>query len=83
MPTETISIDELRNQLTQIRLEEDLTYQELATLIGLPSHSPIHRFINIPGWQPNARTVYKMRRFLLNRREEQRPRRRGGIEVRA
>jgi secreted Zn-dependent insulinase-like peptidase len=71
---QAIGVDELRSQLNQIRLEEDLTYSALAAHIGLREHSGLHRFLNSQKRQPTDRTLHKIRRFLNERRVPRRGR---------
>jgi transcriptional regulator with XRE-family HTH domain len=55
-------------ELRRIRLEEDLTYLELARRIGL-SERTLYRAMNVPDSNVWDRTMFKMRRYLNRRRE--------------
>jgi transcriptional regulator with XRE-family HTH domain len=61
-------------QLNQIRLEEDLTYTELATRIGMKDGSALNRLLRDER-EPMDRTLYKIRKFL-SARQSPRPKRR-------
>jgi hypothetical protein len=50
-------------QLAALRLDEDLTYRELAEHIGV-DHTALFRLLNTPSARPNDRTLHKIRRYL-------------------
>jgi len=54
-------------ELNQIRLEDDLSIPALAEAIGLEP-STLHRLLFTPGRKPYDRTLFKVRRFLADRR---------------
>lgn len=61
--------------LNRIRLDEDLTYEQLAELIrqsgaGDVDPSVLHRMLNTPDYKPFDRTLHKIRRFLDGRKAE-------------
>lgn len=60
-------------ELNRIRLDEDLTFSELATRIGLKDASSLNRLLR-EGRQPQERTLYKIRRFLTSRGKPRRRR---------
>jgi transcriptional regulator with XRE-family HTH domain len=55
-------------ELQRIRLDEDLSYEELADRIGLKDNSTLHRLLNNPDRIPFDRTLHKIRRFLEERK---------------
>lgn len=55
-------------QLNQIRLDEDLTLEELAGEIGDVDASTLSRLFDKPDYKPFDRTVHKIQRFLDRRR---------------
>jgi predicted transcriptional regulator len=55
-------------ELNRIRLDEDLTFSELAALVGLKDGSSMHRLIR-EGRQPQERTLYRIRKFITSRRK--------------
>lgn len=67
-------MNELLTELNRIRLDEDLSYSELAGQIGIGA-SVLYRVINKPERQTWDRTLHKIRRYLENRTPK-RPRRR-------
>lgn len=54
-------------ELNQVRLEDDLTYEELGESIGVDP-SVLNRLLNLPNRKPHDRTLFKIRRFLDERR---------------
>lgn len=54
------------HQLNSIRLDEDLTYEQLADLVGIHA-SALHRLLNQPDRRIHDRTLHKVRRFLAAR----------------
>lgn len=72
MSVETSPV-QIRETLNRIRLDEGLTYAQLAEQIGLPDHSSLHRFLS-GRIEPHDRTLHKMRLFLAGR---------DGVELRA
>lgn len=53
-------------ELSRIRLEEDLTFTELAAKVGMDG-SGLHRLLH-DGRQPQERTLYRIRQFLASRK---------------
>lgn len=51
------------SEVNRIRLERDLTYEQLAEQIGIDS-SALFRLLNEPARKPHDRTMFKIRRFL-------------------
>lgn len=62
-------IDELR----QLRLDEGLTYEALAELIGDIDPSTLNRLMREPDRKPFDTTLHRIRRFLDERRSATRP----------
>lgn len=62
------AIAEQLAELNRIRLERDLTYEQLADEIGDIDPSALHRLLNQPGRRPIDRTLFKIRRYLERRR---------------
>jgi len=60
--------------LTQLRLEEDLSYADLGELIGIDAGA-LYRILNGQS-DPIDRTLFKIRRFLEKRESPRRPARR-------
>lgn len=60
-------------ELNQVRLEEDLTYEELGTAIGVDA-SALFRLLNSPNRKrkPHDRTIFKIRRYLDSRSTKKR-----------
>jgi transcriptional regulator with XRE-family HTH domain len=56
------------NELNRIRLEDDLTYNELASLIGLKDGSSVNRLLREKTGQPAERTLFRIRKFLAARK---------------
>lgn len=54
-------------ELNQIRLDDDLTYEQLAESIGVHP-SALVRLLNSPNRRPIDRTLHKIRRFLDERK---------------
>lgn len=54
-------------ELNRIRLDEDLTFSELAALVGLKDGSSLHRLIR-EGRQPQERTLFRIRKFIASKR---------------
>jgi transcriptional regulator with XRE-family HTH domain len=50
-------------QLNELRLEEGLTYEALAEMVGIEA-STLHRALRHPDRRPYDRTLHKIRRFL-------------------
>lgn len=65
---------ELMDQVNQLRLEEDLTYLELAKAIGIDAGA-LYRILNGQA-HPIDRTLFKVRRFLESRESAKPPTRR-------
>ena len=53
-------------QLNRIRLERDLSYGRLASLIGLKRQT-LFRLLSQDGCTPHDRTLYKIKKFLDTR----------------
>ncbi len=62
---------ELLDQVNRLRLEEDLTYLDLAEQIGINA-SALHRILNRQV-APMDRTLFKIRRFLEQHEAAKRP----------
>jgi transcriptional regulator with XRE-family HTH domain len=62
-------IDELR----QARLEDDLTYRQLAERLQV-SGSQVHRILNSTESRVNDRTLFRIRQYLAGRRTKGRRR---------
>lgn len=60
-------------ELNRIRLEEDLTYTELAARVGMKDASSLNRLLR-EGRTPQERTLYKIRKFIAARRKPSRRR---------
>lgn len=63
----TIELQPELQELNQVRLEADLTYQQLADEIGVDA-SALNRLLTDPSKKPHDRTLFKIRRFLDKRR---------------
>jgi transcriptional regulator with XRE-family HTH domain len=50
-------------ELNRIRLDEDLTYEELAEAIGI-ERTTLLRLLQSPNRKPYDRTLHKIKRFL-------------------
>ena len=61
----------LLEQVNQLRLDEDLTYADLARQIGIDAGA-LHRILNGRA-EPIDRTLFKVRRFLEKREAAKRP----------
>ena len=55
-------------QLNRIRLERDLSYGRLASLIGLKRQT-LFRLLSQDGCTPHDRTLYKIQKFLAGRKD--------------
>jgi transcriptional regulator with XRE-family HTH domain len=62
-------------ELNRIRLDEDLTYEQLADAIGI-ERTTLIRLLRTPGREPFDRTLHKVRRYLDARRARATTRRR-------
>lgn len=51
------------DELSRTRLERDLTYKALSEGIGL-SERTVYRILNLPDQRLQARTAFKIRRYL-------------------
>jgi hypothetical protein len=58
-----VDVHQLRTDLNQFRLDQNLTYRELATDIGLPE-ATVYRFLTQPDADVFDRTLHSIRRFL-------------------
>lgn len=65
--TQSIARDEVA-ELNQIRLDEGLTFAELADQIGDIDVGTLHRVLRHPDRKPFDRTLHKLRRFLDERK---------------
>jgi transcriptional regulator with XRE-family HTH domain len=54
-------------ELNRIRLDEDLTYEQLAEAIGI-ERTTLIRLLRVPDREPFDRTMHKVRRYLERRR---------------
>jgi transcriptional regulator with XRE-family HTH domain len=55
-------------ELNRIRLEDDLTYAQVASLIGLKDGSSVNRLLREKTGQPAERTLFRIRKFLASRK---------------
>jgi hypothetical protein len=66
------AVSETRRELDQVRLDADLTYEQLAESItataGSIDPASVYRFLNEPDRKPYDRTVHRIRKFLDERR---------------
>jgi transcriptional regulator with XRE-family HTH domain len=65
---------ELLGQVKQLRLDEDLTYAELAEQIGIDAGA-LHRILNGRS-EPFDRTLFKIQKFIEMRNAAKRPHKR-------
>jgi len=49
--------------LSRLRLERDLTYQQLAAEVGMPFQT-IYRLLTVPNARVNDRSLYKIQQYL-------------------
>jgi transcriptional regulator with XRE-family HTH domain len=56
------------SELDRIRLEDDLSYGDLARMVGLKEGSTLHRLIKGKTEAPAERTLFKIRKFLAARK---------------
>jgi transcriptional regulator with XRE-family HTH domain len=55
-------------ELRVVRLEDNLTFRQLARLIGV-THGGAYKLLTAPGARPNDRTLFRIRRYLQSRRD--------------
>lgn len=55
-----------RDRLRRVRLEQDLTYREMAARVGI-STMALHNYLSGDS-DPTERTLYKIRQYLDGRR---------------
>lgn len=63
----TPAIPEIQ-ELRVVRLEDNLTFRQLARLIGL-THGGCFKLLTAPGAKPNDRTLFRIRTYLQTRRD--------------